>query len=396
MIDRVSPKRDIEESGVTDVIEFGLVEDEFRDWLRSHRPGPILGGLDERFEQLRQWQITLYEAGWLGIGWPAAFGGRGGTLLERLAVYRVLVTERCPLPVGIIGLDVVGPTILEFGTDDQCARLLPPLLRGDEIWCQGFSEPDAGSDLASLRTTAIPTADGFLVNGQKVWTSWAQFAHRCALLARTDTDAPPHAGISYLLVNMTAPGITVRPLEQLTGDAEFNEVFFDDVPVDANDLLGPLNGGWGAAMNTLTFERGPYSIRRGTEVRAMLDDILHDLAGSMTAQDLDSSTAERLGHAEVLVETLLSRADLLLPRIANGDAGPETSLDKLFLGQVEQAVTGLGLDLLGHARTTPADTPAGDRWVHDYLYGRAASIYGGSAQVQRDIITRRVLNLPRA
>jgi alkylation response protein AidB-like acyl-CoA dehydrogenase len=378
--------------------EFGLVEDDFRNWLREHRAAPVRGDLGERFEQLRQWQARLYESGWLGIGWPEEYGGRGGTLLERLAVYRVLVTERCPLPVGIIGLDVVGPTILEFGTIEQCTRLLPPLLRGDEIWCQGFSEPEAGSDLASLRTTAARTPDGFIVNGQKVWTSWAQFAHRCALLARTDPEAPPHAGISYLLLDMRAPGITVRPLEQLTGDAEFNEVFFDDVPVAADDLLGPLHGGWSAAMNTLTFERGPYSIRRGTEVRAMLDDLLHEVAGATSAGDLDTATAERLGRAEVLVETLLSRADVLLPRIAAGEAGPETSLDKLFLGQVEQVVTGLALDLLGADRVTPRETPGfdGDRWVYDYLYGRAASIYGGSAQVQRDIITRRVLKLPRA
>lgn len=370
-----------------------------RSWLSQIERPPFDAGMDrtQTFTTLRDWQRQLYEAGWLGIGWQTAYGGQPGTGLDQIAVYEEIARERLPLPIGILGLDVVGPTILEHGTEEQRVRYLPPLLRGDEIWCQGFSEPEAGSDLASLRTRATydEHAGTFTVNGQKVWTSWADHADQCALLVRTGGPNSRQRGISYLLVPMDTPGIDVRPITQITGDQEFCEVFCTDVVVPAENLLGEPNDGWRITMSTLAHERGGYLLRRRVELRAAMDDFVHETLPALGAPD--ALTEVRVGRCYVLLDALDARAFDVARRIESGHLGHETAIDKLFLSEVEQAVFGGILDMLGDQRmlATATDGTAQQRWIHDYLYGRASSIYSGTAQVQRNIVANRVLGLPR-
>jgi alkylation response protein AidB-like acyl-CoA dehydrogenase len=369
-----------------------------REWLAVHKPVDISGDLDQRVRQLQDWQRALYDAGFLGLGWPEEFGGAGGTLLDRIVFNQELARSRAPMPVGLVSLEVVGPTILEFGTPEQKHRLLPPLLRGDELWCQGFSEPDAGSDLAALRTRATEVEAGWHVTGQKVWTSWAQFSSWCAVLARTDADATGHRGISYLLVEMERPGITIRPLEQMTGDPEFSEVFFDDVLVDVDMVLGSPGDGWRLAMATLGYERGPFSLRQQFELRVALDEVVEQLIDSDRSPLDDPHALRELGRAEMFMEALSALGFETVTRLLSQPDPAANSIDKLFLGQVEQVVYAYALDQLGPHRTTLAPVGSLDtrRWVQEYLYSRAATIYGGTSQIQRGIVATRVLNLPRA
>lgn len=374
------------------------LRDRARTWLADHRVGPLSENHDTRFRQLREWQHQLYDAGWVGLGWPEAYGGQGGTALDQVIFNQELVHAKAPPPVGLVGLDVVGPTIIEFGTEAQKQTLVPALLRGDDMWCQGFSEPGAGSDLASLNTRAVRDGADFVVSGQKVWTSWAQHANRCALLVRTDSSSSPHRGITYLLADMDAPGISIRPLVQMTGDPEFSEVFFDDVRVPAVNVLGEIDEGWRVTMTTLTFERGPFSLRRQAEFRVALDDLAAQVQSASLATGTDDALLRRaLGTCEMLVEVMGAQGFKTATHIAEGTVGPESSLDKMLLAEVEQTLFGTALDVLGADRTvtgidTSVDAP---RWIHDYLYSRAASIYGGSAEIQRNIVADRVLGLPR-
>jgi alkylation response protein AidB-like acyl-CoA dehydrogenase len=297
----------------------------------------------------------------------------------------------------LIGLEIVGPTILHHGNEQQKQRYLAPLIAGTEIWSQGFSEPEAGSDLASLRTRGEARGDVIVVTGQKVWTSWAQYAKWCAVLARTDDDAPKHRGISYLLVDLESPGITVRPLVQMTGDAEFGEVFFDEVEVPAENVLGGMNNGWALAMATLGFERGPFAVRRGIELRIALDDLARDI-GRLQAAD-DPVVRRRLGRCEAVVEALGAQSLRTIDRITNDGPMDESSVDKLLLTQAEQELFALALEVLGPARTiadAAAEGVSARRWIHGYLYSRSASIYGGSSEIQRGIVAHRMLGLPRA
>lgn len=370
-----------------------------RTWLARERPDSVSRDLDTQIRQLQDWQRKLYDAGFLGIGWPEEYGGSGGTLLDRIVFNQELARSRAPMPVGLVSLEVVGPTILEFGTDAQRRRLIPPLLRGDELWAQGFSEPDAGSDLAGLRTRADRHGSGYCVTGQKVWTSWAQYSTWCAVLARTEPDSARHRGISYLLMEMSEPGITVRPLEQMTGDPEFSELFLDGVHVPLDMVLGEPGEGWRVAMATLGYERGPFSLRQQVELRVALDEIVEQLLDQQSAAGLldDPVLLQELGEVEMLMETLTALGYETVTRLLDQPDPAANSIDKLFLGQVEQAVYAFALDQLRPHRTLlenagPIDA---ERWVHDYLYSRAATIYGGSAQIQRGIVASRVLRLPR-
>ena len=372
-----------------------------REWLGAAAIPEVPLALTERFAVLRDWQKTLYEAGWVGIAWSVEAGGQGLTPMHHLVFTEELARARAPQPIGLIGLDVVGPSIDHYGSPWQRTELLPRLLSGEDIWCQGFSEPDAGSDLASLRTRARVDGNDFVICGQKVWTSWAHLSQWCALLVRTDPAAPKHKGISYLLVDMNSPGITVRPLVQMTGDEEFCEVFFDEVRVPRRNLVGRINEGWPLAIHTLGTERAGYTLRRRVDYEVAVDDAVAEIRRYFhdrgeTAPDRVSTA---IGRVRVALQVLDAQTRQTITRLAdNVGPTPEDSVDKLLLNDLEQTIFASIADLLGPLRSSPSARPFGlnaERWVHNHLYSRAASIYGGTSQIQRNIIAERLLGLPR-
>ena len=381
------------------------VRDEMRAFLAEHLPSPdeIPADFDARVDFLRGWQRKLYEARLVNLTWPAEHGGRGATLMEQIVANEELARAGAPPLIGEVGLDVVGPTIVAEGTPEQKVAYLERILSGDDIWCQGFSEPNAGSDLASLRTRAEERGDHFVINGQKTWTSWAQYASWCAVLARTDPDAPPHRGISYLVVDMSSPGIDVRPLVQMTGDAEFSEVYFEDVVVPRENVLGKLNAGWALAMHTLTNERGPVVLSHQVKLRVALDALAADAMrferDGVPAID-DPQVRASLARAHVAVEVLRYHAYRSVGgAIARGAAGVETSVDKLQMTAADKVLGDACLDVLGPFAASTEGAPHGTSahaWQHLYLHSRASSIYGGTSQIQKGIIAERILGLPRS
>ncbi|GAA2862926.1 acyl-CoA dehydrogenase family protein [Pseudonocardia halophobica] len=376
-------------------VDVETFQEEARSWFASAAIPEVPEEYELRSPVLRDWHRTLYRAGYVGIQWPVEVGGRGLTAAHQLAFAAELVRARAPQPVGSIGLEVVGPTILKYGTATQRKRFVPPLLAGDEVWCQGFSEPDAGSDLASLRTAGVVDGDTLVVTGQKVWTSWATNADWCALLVRTDPDAPRHRGISYVLVDMRSPGVTVRPITLINGDAEFNELFFDEVRVPLANVLGGLNAGWKMAMDTLGWERAGYAIRRRLENEVTFTGLLDAVRAR---PDRSERTNEVLGRLFVELRGFRALSSTTAHRLTTGDVpSPLDSVDKLLLARTEQHLTGTALDVQGAyrlARTSADGTDPLDA-AKAYLYGRAGSVYGGSAQIQRTIIAERLLGLPR-
>lgn len=373
-------------------------QQEMAAWIERNRPAALPGDPGSRFAVLLNWQRALYDAGWLGMGWPAEYGGRGGDLLDRIRFYRQLAGSRAPFPPTLIGLDVIAPTLLAHGTEEQKRRFLPPLLRGDEVWCQGFSEPEAGSDLASLRTRAIVERNGFRINGHKIWTSTVQYAGWCALLARTNPEAPKHKGISLLIVDMRSPGVLAQPITEINGGTDFGEVFFDDVVAPGDAVIGGLNDGWRIAMSTLVYERSVYTLRRGSEVRMMLDSLAAQ-AGRVHRRGRrlidDPGVLRSFGRCEALVEALAAQGRRTADRLASGNHLSESSIDKLFLSKVEQSVLGLAVDLLGPYAVVEDGPGLDANWLRAYQYGRAGSVYGGSAEIQRTIIAESILGLPR-
>jgi alkylation response protein AidB-like acyl-CoA dehydrogenase len=367
--------------------------DGVRSWLRdADVPAPPRSG-DERFTSHRAWQRTLYDAGFVGVAWPSEWGGQGLTLRHQQVVNEELARVRAPHPIGLIGLEVVGPSIGRFGTPEQRTRFLPSLLSGDDIWCQGFSEPGAGSDLAAISTRAVRDGDDLVVTGQKVWTSWAHKASWCAVVARTDQGAERHRGLSYLLVDMRSRGVEVRPLVQITGEAEFNEVFFDDVRVPASNLLGEAGAGWAIAMDSLSHERGTYVLRRRTEVsnafHAALDHVEDPAA-------LSEQLVTSVGAAEVGLRTLQAQTWATMARLEAGVSAPALdSIDKTVLTKVEQQVGHSVRDLLGTSVSAWDAEGGGGTALRDYLFSRAISIYSGTHQIQSNIIAQRHLGLPR-
>lgn len=375
--------------------------EELRGWLAKETPRDLPYDLDARFPLLVEWQRKLYDAGWLGYGWPAEFGGQGGGPMDKVVLSVELARAAAPSPAGTIGLEVIGPTIAGFGTDAQRQRFLPPMLRGDQIWSQGFSEPEAGSDLASLRTRADKVEGGYLVSGRKTWTSWGHFSRWCGVLARTDPDVPKHKGISLLMVDMDSPGAETFPLVQMTGDAEFTETLFEKVFVPDEHVIGQPGDGWSLAMDILAHERGPLVVRRQVEIAVGFDGIIENARRLVAAGFLadDARIHERIGIAWAQLRTLEAYAAQVMRELEHGDLGPGASIGKRLVTEVEQAVFELGFDILGSTRGLADDAVPGmdaDRWTRDYLYSRAASIYGGAAEIQRGIIAQRVLGLPRA
>jgi alkylation response protein AidB-like acyl-CoA dehydrogenase len=360
---------------------------EVRAWLAANLDRSLAGfSLRDELgpalvERLRAWNRKLADAGWAAVSWPTAYGGRGASVLETVVVAEEMARADAPGPLNPIGLSNIAPAIMQFGTERQKAELLPRMLRGDDIWCQGFSEPNAGSDLASVRTRAVVDANGdFVVDGQKVWTTLGPYADWCELLVRTDPDAPPHKGLSILLVDMKSAGLEVRPLRTITGQDEFSEIFFAGVRVPADALLGPLHGGWQVAMATLAHERaGVATLHLG--VRKKIARLVAESRGA------EPRTLARVWMLGELMRIQSQRA--LSAALAGAPAGPEGSLVKLTWSLVEDAVAAAAGVALG------PDANAGT-WGTERVWVRAASIAGGTTQVNKNIVAARLLGLPSA
>ena len=361
-----------------------------RQWLADNLAEvPVFATFDEEVEWGRGWQARLAGAGWVGIHWPKEYGGRGASPVQVAIFNAEYARARAPQLINRVGLNLAGPTLLAHGTAEQKARWLSNILTATEIWCQLFSEPGAGSDLASLTTRATPVDDGWLLSGQKVWTSYAQYARWGICLARTDADAPKHKGISYLVVDMTVPGIDIRPLTQITGEAEFNEVFFDEVFVPADHLVGGLHEGWAVANTTLAHERGTnFPFKEQVVHEVYLAELLRE---AHTNGRLDEpEIADRLAQAYVDLAVLRLHNWRTLSRLARGEEpGPESSWVKLAWTDLTQHLSDAALDVVG------ADAPLWGKWQRQWLWSKAASIAGGTSEIQRTIIGDRILGLPR-
>jgi alkylation response protein AidB-like acyl-CoA dehydrogenase len=372
---------------------------EVRAWLAEHVEVP------PRFETIadevdfgRRWQAELAEGRWVGIHWPSAYGGRGASPVQVAIFNMEYARSRALQPINRVGINLAGPTLLAHGTDAQKERWLPTILTAEEIWCQLFSEPDAGSDLASLQTRAVRADDGWLLSGQKVWTSYAQFARWGICLARTDAEVSKHKGISYLIVDMQSPGIEVRPLVQITGDAEFNEVFFDEVFVPDDHLVGALNNGWAVANTTLAHERGTAFPFKEQVVHEVYLDELWQLAAQTGGLD-NVDTADALAQSFVDLRVLRLHNWRTLSRLTKGiEPGPESSITKLAWTDMTQALSARALDVVGRAAPLwwgADDNPGDGFWQRQFLWSKAASIAGGTSEVQKTIIGERMLGLPR-
>jgi len=376
--------------------------DAFRAWLREHVPAPWSGGTGEDRAEfnvyLRNWQRTLFEGGWAGISWPKEYGGRGATLMEQAIFQEELALADAPHLLGTIGLSLVGPTIIAMGSDAQKARYLPKILSGEEIWCQGFSEPNAGSDLASLGTKAVRDGDDFLVSGQKIWTSFAHMADLCLLLVRTDFTSPKHKGITCLLVDMRSPGVSVRPLRMMTGDPAFNEVFFSNVRVPVTQVLGKIDHGWTTAITALMNERANLGsgvqvlFRRGLHA---LIERSHDIDRNGKPASEDPIVRQKLAQAWLELEILrLNTSRALTSLSKTGQPGAEGSTQKLYWSEMNQRTQQIAQEILGPYGQL-ADFDDG-KWPYGYLRARGNTIEAGTSEIQRNIIAERVLGLPKS
>lgn len=367
---------------------------EFRAWLDEHLTEEFRGLRfwgepdDRQLDRARRWNHLLADAGYAAISWPARFGGRDATVMEQVVFAEECAAAGAAGPINVIGISNIAPAIMTFGTPDQQERYLRPMLRGDEIWCQGFSEPDAGSDLASLSTRAERVGDRWIVNGQKVWNTLGQLASWCELLVRTDPDAPRHRGISALLVAMDSPGIEVRPLRTPTGTAEFNEIFFTDVEVPADALLGKEHDGWTVAMATLGFERGGVASLH-LQVRRRIGELVNTVQAAGLSGD--PVVRQRLAELWIAGERLRHLANRAVSAAAQGlPPGPESSLVKLLWSTVSQHLSQTAVDLLGLEATRP-ESP----WHEPFVSSPSLTIAGGTSEVNKNIIGERVLGLPR-
>ncbi|AFM16721.1 acyl-CoA dehydrogenase [Mycolicibacterium chubuense NBB4] len=371
---------------------------ELRAWLSAHLTRAVIDSNDRRgaddaaFETLRAWNATVADAGWAAVSWPSEYGGRGASPIEQLVYAEEITRARVPLPLNTIGINNIAPAIMQYGTEAQKRALLPRMLRADDIWCQGMSEPEAGSDLASLRTAAVRDGDDFVVTGQKIWTSLGHRANWCQLYVRTDREAPKHKGISCLIVDMSSPGVEARPLITLNGDSDFAEVFFNDVRVPAEALLGPLNKGWQVATTTLSFERAAAA-RLYAEMQVRLHDLVADLGHrDQHGRSLldDPATLRRLGELDVRIKNL----EVLCQRSVSagmhgGDGFATASLAKSVWGEIGQDMAALAFDTL-------EPNAADGRWDQFRLTSRALTIAGGTTQINKNITAQRVLGLPRS
>lgn len=364
--------------------------EELRGWLAENDPGPGPDRTDEaaHFDYRRNWQRRLAEGRWAGVHWPEEYGGRGSTVTESAIFFEELGRAGAPLPANALGLLLAGPTIMTWGTPEQKERFLGNIVTAEEIWCQGFSEPEAGSDLAALRTRAVRDGDGWRISGQKVWTSSAQFSDWCMLLARTDVDAPKHKGITYFLLDMSAPGVQVQPLRQMTGESEFNELFLDDVRVDDAHVLGGVGNGWRVALTTLMNERAGLAFFLQVRMRQLLDSLI---AAVSERGEVTDDVCERLGDLHVRTELLrLTAYRGLTTTEKYGEPGPEGSVTKWLWSETNQLIVQAAVDLLGPDALLPSSN-----WSYELLRARGNSIEGGTTEILKMIIAERVLGLPK-
>jgi alkylation response protein AidB-like acyl-CoA dehydrogenase len=364
--------------------------DELRGWLADNPAGNPPDGEDEQYTWRRDFQRKLAGGGWAAVHWPREYGGRGATLTQSAIFFEELGRSGAPLPANALGLLLAGPTIMTWGTDEQKERYLAPIVTADEIWCQGFSEPEAGSDLAALKTRAVKKNGEWLVTGQKVWTSGAQYSKWCMLVARTDTEAPKHKGLSYFLLDMEQDAVQVRPLRQITGESEFNELFLEEARIPEANLLGGEGNGWKVALTTLMNERAGLAFFLQVRLRQLLDALFVE-AGDRGLLD-DPMIADRLGELHLKAEVIRLTGYRGLTAIEKyGQPGPEGSLTKWMWSDTNQQLTQFAAELLG-----PDALRSENRWSYELLRARGNTIEGGTTEVLKNIVAERVLGLPKA
>jgi alkylation response protein AidB-like acyl-CoA dehydrogenase len=368
--------------------------DEVRAWLNANKPrenGSAGEGQKGFIESRRKWQKKLYDAGYVGITWPKEYGGRGAGFMEQLIFNDEMILAQAPEPINVIGLGMGGPVVIAHGTEEQKKQYLPPLLSAEEIWCQGFSEPNAGSDLSGLQTRAEDRGDHYLVNGQKVWTTLAHVAKWCMLLTRERKEANPRDGLTYLLVDMESPGVEVRPLVQITGDAEFNEIFFKDVTVPKSQILGEAGSGWAVAMTTLLHERGTLGMALATRAQITAAE-LADHARKL-GRGSDPLVRQKVARYTIEARALQLNGYRAVTAVKrNGIPGPEGSILKLMWSELNQQMAETAVDIAGPA----GQVGDGDGWKYQFLRSRANTIEAGTSEVLRNILAERVLGLPRS
>jgi alkylation response protein AidB-like acyl-CoA dehydrogenase len=365
--------------------------DELRAWFAANQPGdePV-SDEDAHYHWRADFQRRLADDGWAAVHWPVQYGGRGATLTQSAIFFEELGRSGAPLPANVLGLLLAGPTIMAWGTEEQKERYLNPILTAEEIWCQGFSEPDAGSDLAAVKTRAVRDGEDWVVTGQKVWTSAAQYSKWCMLVARTDPDAAKHKGLSYFLMDMDQEAVEVRPLRQITGESEFNELFIDGARIPHENLLGGEGNGWKVALTTLMNERAGLAFFLQVRMRQLLDQLIA-VAAERGLLD-DPIVADRLGELHLKAEVLRLTAYRGLTAIEKyGQPGPEGSLTKWMWSQTNQELTQLAADLIG-----PEALTVSSPWAYELLRARGNSIEGGTTEVLKNIVAERVLGLPKA
>jgi alkylation response protein AidB-like acyl-CoA dehydrogenase len=395
-------------------MEFRLTEEEqrfrveVRAWLEANLPKgwgtpdyPEPESAADKMALTKRWQRTLHDGGWAGITWPKEVGGRGLGIVQQLVFNEEVARVRAPDSINLaVALGLVGPTLIACGTPEQKKRFLPKILNGDEIWCQGFSEPNAGSDLAAVKTRGEVHGDEIVITGQKIWTSFAQYADWCILVVRTNFDVPKHKGITFVLVDMKTPGITVRPLVEITGEAWFNEVFFDEVRVPRANVVGEIDKGWQVVLTTLAHERGGTAphVRLQTELSA-LNRLAHETRRNGVPAARDPRVRQQLAQHTIEVQiarfTAYRNVTVILRK---GQPGPEGSILKVFWSELEQRMMETACAILGPYATLPkGERRAVDNgmWLRELLWTRSATIYAGTSEVQRNIVAQRVLGLPR-
>ena len=384
--------------------------DEVRSWLSKNLPkdwsSKVQAASDvpreEAYDFLRKWQRRMYEAGLVGLTWPKESGGRGLTFMEEMILQEEMALAKAPPVLNILAVGMAGPTINAYGTEEQKRRYPPKMLSCEEIWCQGYSEPNSGSDLAALQTRAVKDGEYYVINGQKVWTSLAHIADWMMLLARTDPDAPKHKGITYFLLDMHAPGVTVKPLKQITGDAEFNEVYFDNVRVHESQILGGLNNGWAVGLTTLMYERLALGFGLQVRLRIALDGLV-DLARRSSKNGApatkDPVIRQKLAQMWIDTEVFKYTGARAITKLLKGELpGPEASTGKMMWVEGHQRLQELAMELEGpYAQLTKGSRWAVENglWQYGFLRSRANSIEGGTTEIQKNIIGERVLGLPK-